>query len=110
LAGVKQSPGADPLGGVMSKRKAVELITDPSSGELSASRLLLLVLVLAYLPAMVILETLGVRMGFWTQFAAIVGSVAGAYGVNSAARVWRGDPLPGGVAPPPAKPAPPQGD
>jgi hypothetical protein len=98
----------------MSKRKAIEFVIDPSSGQLSASRLLLMVLILAYLPAMLIFEVLGVRMGFWTQFAAIVGSVAGAYGVNSAARVWRSGyqeeiqgALPG-PPPPRAKPAPPE--
>lgn len=92
----------------MGRRKPVELITDPASGQLSASRLCLMVMVLAYLPALVTLEALGVKMGFWTQFAAIVGSVAGAYGANSAARVWkeggRGLPAPQGKA------APPQGD
>lgn len=77
-----------------SKRRAVELITDPASGELSASRLCLIAMVLAYLPAMLALEALGIRLSVWTQFAAIVGSVAGAYGVNSAARVWRGRLLP----------------
>jgi hypothetical protein len=83
----------------MSKRKAIELITDPASGQLSASRLCLLVLVLAYFPGLAGLEALGVKLSFWTQFAAIVGSVAGAYGANSAARVWKGI-----GKPPPAKP------
>jgi hypothetical protein len=99
------------------KHKPIEFIVDPSSGELSASRLLLLVLILAYFPAMMIFEALGIKMGFWTQFAAIVGSVAGAYGVNSAARVWRSSYqeeiqssgyTPPGPHPPRAKPAPPQ--
>lgn len=92
----------------MSKRKAVEFITDPSSSQLSASRLLLMVLILVYLPALGVLEALGVKMGVWSHFAVIVVSVAGAYGANSAARVWRE----GGQVPvvPPAKPAPPQGD
>jgi hypothetical protein len=97
----------------MSKRKFIEFVIDPSSGELSASRLLLMVLVLAYLPAMVTLEALGVKMGLWTQFAAIVGSVAGAYGVNSAARVWRSgyqEEIQGGGTSPTAKKAPPIGD
>lgn len=73
----------------MSKRKAVEFVTDPSSGELSASRLLLMVLILAYLPALVTLEALGVKIGVWTHFAMIVSAVAGVYGVNTAGRVWR---------------------
>ena len=66
-----------------------EFVVDPASGQPSASRGLLVVLILAYLPAMITLEALGTKITFWTQFAAIVGSVAGAYGVNSAARVWR---------------------
>ena len=95
----------------MSKRKAVELITDPSSGQLSASRLLLMVMVLIYLPAMLILEAFGIKMTMWNQFAAMLGSVAGAYGVNSAARVWRSSSseesyTPSGPPPPRAKPAP----
>ena len=97
----------------MSRRKFVEFVIDPSSGELSASRLLLMVLILVYLPTMLTLESLGVKMGFWTQFAAIVGSVAGAYGVNSAARVWRSgyqEEIQGAGAPPTAKKAPPIGD
>jgi hypothetical protein len=91
----------------MSKRKPIELITDPSSGQLSGSRLALLVLVLGYLPALLALEALGVRFSMWAQFALIVGSVAGAYGANSAARAWKESYPPGK---PPAKPAPPQGE
>ena len=96
----------------MKKRKAIELITDPSSGELSASRLLLMVLVLAYLPALVTLEALGVKIGVWTHFAMIVSAVAGVYGVNTAGRVWRQQSseeiyTPAGPPPPRAKPAPP---
>lgn len=71
------------------KRRIVEFWTDPSSGQLSASRLLLMVLILIYLPAMGILELCGHRMGMWGQFAMIVGSVAGAYGLNSGARAWQ---------------------
>ena len=110
------------------KRKAIEFITDPSSGELSASRLLLCVLILVYLPALGALEALGVKMGIWTHFAMIVSAVAGVYGVNTAGRVWReggdrgfreGQALPpaappsGGpsqTTPPTAKKAPPIGD
>jgi len=100
-----------------SKRKAIEFITDPSSGELSASRMLLMVLILVYLPALVTLEVLGVKLGIWSQIAVIVGSVAGVYGVNTAGRVWREGGDRGfregqehGPSPPtPAKPAPPEG-
>jgi hypothetical protein len=98
-----------------SKRKINEFVIDPSSGQYSASRLLLMVLILVYLPALAALEALGVKMGLWAHFAVIVGSVAGVYGVNTAGRVWREggdrgfreeqgqDPNPN---PPKAKPAP----
>ena len=104
----------------MTKRRLREFVIDPSSGEYSASRLLLMVLILAYLPALAVCEALGVKMGLWSHFAVIVGSVAGVYGVNTAGRVWReggdrgyregqeGDPPPGPPAPR-AKPAPPEG-
>jgi hypothetical protein len=82
------------------KHRFREFVIDPSSDQYSASRLLLMVLVLGYLPALLSLEALGVRFSAWAQFALIVGSVAGAYGANSAARVWRE----GSVKPPPHKP------
>jgi len=91
----------------MNHRKS-ELIIDPSSGQLSASRLCLLVLILGYLPIMLVLEAVGIKMGMWAQFALITGSVAGAYGANSAARVWREG---GGNVPNiPIRTAKPQGD
>ena len=103
------------------KRRFREFVIDPSSGEYSASRMLLCVLILAYLPALVTLEALGVKLGIWSHIAVIVGSVAGVYGVNTAGRVWRegGDrgfregqalppaPPPSGPPSAPAKPAPP---
>ena len=100
-----------------SKRKVIEFVTDPSSGELSASRLLLMVLILLYLPALVTLEVMGVKLGIWNHIAVIVGSVAGVYGVNTVGRVWREGGDRGfregqehGPSPPtPAKPAPPEG-
>ena len=105
----------------MTKRRLREFVIDPSSGQYSASRLLLMVLILAYFPALAVLESLGVKLGIWGHFAVIVGSVAGVYGVNTAGRVWRegGDrgfregqtlpaaPPPSGGTSPPAKPAPP---
>jgi hypothetical protein len=71
------------------KNRLKEFWTDPSSNQLSASRLLLMVLVLVYLPVLLVLDAAGVKFGNWAQFALIVGSVAGAYGANSAARAWR---------------------
>ena len=100
-----------------SKRKVIEFVTDPSSGELSASRLLLCVLILVYLPVLVALEVKGIKLGIWSHIAVIVGSVAGVYGVNTAGRVWREGGGRGfryvqgnGPPAPPAKPAPPQGE
>jgi len=98
------------------RRKPVELIIDPSSGQLSASRLLLMVLILVYLPIMGACEALGIRLGIWAHISVIVGSVAGVYGVNTAGRVWRSsgpqwgseEPwMPPGPPPSRAKPAPP---
>ena len=83
------------------KRKLVELIIDPSSGQLSASRFLLIVLVLLYLPIMLTLEALGIHFNMWVQFAVIIGSVAGIYWFNSAARVWRESSYTAGRPPPP---------
>ena len=104
---------------MISKRKVIEFVTDPSSGELSASRLLLCVLILVYLPVLVALEVKGIKLGIWSHIAVIVGSVAGVYGVNTAGRVWREGGDRGfreeqgsrGLPPsPPSKPAPPQGE
>ena len=101
------------LGGLMSKRRLREFVTDPSSGQYSASRLLLMVLILVYLPIMGVCEALGIKLGIWAHIAVIVGSVAGVYGVNTAGRVWRQQSssseefMPPGLPPPRAKPAPP---
>lgn len=53
------------------------------------SRLCLGVLILAYLPALAVLNKFGIGLGAWGHFALIVGSVCGAYGANSAVRVWK---------------------
>ena len=99
----------------MSKRRLREFVIDPSSGQYSASRLLLMVLILVYLPIMGFCEAKGIKLGIWAHIAVIVGSVAGVYGVNTAGRVWRQQSqsseetyTPPGPAPPRAKPAPPQ--
>lgn len=95
----------------MTKRRIREFWVDPSSGQYSASRLLLMVLILVYLPVLVTLEVLGIKLGIWNHIALIVGSVAGVYGVNTAGRVWRegGDRgfREGQVASPGAKPGDP---
>jgi len=97
----------------MGKFRFREFVIDPSSGQPSASRLLLMVLILVYLPVLVALDACGRKLGVWTHFAMIVSAVAGVYGVNTAGRVWRSSPVqepytPPGDPPPKAKPAPPQ--
>ncbi len=69
--------------------KFVELIIDPSSGQLSASRLCLIVIIFVYLPVLIVLEALGKKIGIWTNIAMITSAVCGVYGVNSGARVWQ---------------------
>jgi hypothetical protein len=71
------------------KNRFKEFWTDPSSNQLSASRLLLMVLVLVYLPVLLVLDAVGVKFGNWAQFAIIVSSVAGIYWFNSTARAWK---------------------
>lgn len=48
-----------------------------------------MVLILVYLPALVTLDAMGVKLSIWAHFAVIVSAVAGVYGVNTAGRVWR---------------------
>lgn len=91
----------------MKKHKAIELIIDPSSGQFSASRLCLLVIVLVYVPVLGVLEALGFKMPFWANLAMITGAVAGAYGANSFGRVWRESSSYESGPIPKAKPAPP---
>ena len=70
-----------------------ELWTDPTSGELSMSRLGLGVVVLFFIPANATLEVLGCHLNAWTFLIQVLGILAGIYGVNSAAGAWkRGSP------------------
>ena len=95
----------------MTKRHLPELIIDPSSGQLSASRLCALVMVLVYLPIMILMEARGVKITYWTQFAAMLGSVLGAYAANSTARVWKESyKSEGAVVGPPTKSPKPEGE
>jgi len=69
-----------------------ELITDPASGQLSCSRLGLLVVATVLFPASLALQALGVNLGqAWTSLVALAGTLAGVYGMNSFARVWKGN-------------------
>lgn len=82
------------------KYRLIQAIVDPSSDQISMSRLLIGVLIILFLPIMLVLEAVGVHFTMWAQFALIVGSIAGIYFGNSAVRVWRGrvieGPKPGG--------------
>ncbi len=66
-----------------------ELWTDPSSGDLSTSRLCLLLLCLDVI-GLSIADLFGLKFSGWAQLAIIIGSVAGVYGINTGLRVWRG--------------------
>jgi hypothetical protein len=66
------------------------LVTDPSTGDFSASRFSLLVLILD-LQILIAMEYLLHRpFSAWVQLALIFGSVCGVYGLNTGLRVWRG--------------------
>jgi hypothetical protein len=71
------------------KNRIKEFWTDPSSNQYSASRLLLMVLILVYLPVLLVLDAIGIKFSNWAQFAIVVSSVAGVYWFNSTARVWK---------------------
>ena len=90
----------------MKRHKPVELIIDPASGQLSASGLCLLVMILVYVPILGVLEALGHQFNSWSHLALIVGSVAGAYGANSFGRVWQAGRVRPPVQPPVAGPPP----
>lgn len=66
-----------------------KMVIDPQSGDPSASRFCLLVLV-ALIIILAGLDLGGVKFSAWAQLALIVGSVCGVYGANTALRVWRG--------------------
>uniref|UniRef100_A0A7V4G861 Holin n=1 Tax=Desulfobacca acetoxidans TaxID=60893 RepID=A0A7V4G861_9BACT len=66
-----------------------ELWTDPSSGELSMSRLGVAVVVLLFIPGHAVLEVLGYHLNAWSFLTTVLGILAGIYGVNSAAGAWK---------------------
>jgi hypothetical protein len=66
-----------------------ELWTDPSSGELSMSRLGVAVVVLLFIPGHAVLEVLGYHLNAWSFLTSVLGILAGIYGVNSAAGAWK---------------------
>ncbi len=74
------------------RHRFVEIFVDPASGQLSCSRVGMFLVTAVLFPASLMLQALGFNLGqAWTSFVALAGTLAGIYGLNSAARVWRGD-------------------
>ena len=70
--------------------KFIEIFIDPSSGQLYCSRVGMFLVTAVLFPASLILQALGFNLGqAWTSFVALAATLAGIYGLNSAARVWR---------------------
>jgi len=70
-----------------------ELWTDPSSNDLSASRLVFLVVNLIFLPALVATSTCYTQITFGEVVKLVLGLNAApaiVYGINSAAGAWSG--------------------
>jgi hypothetical protein len=66
-----------------------EVFVDPASGHLSCSRVGMFLVVAVLFPASLVLQAAGFDLGqSWTSFVALAGTLAGVYGLNSAARVW----------------------
>lgn len=74
------------------RHRFTELFLDPSSGQLSCSRVGMFLVTAVLFPAALALQAAGFDLGpAWTSFVALAGTLAGVYGLNSAARVWRED-------------------
>jgi len=74
------------------RHRFTEIFVDPASSQLSCSRVGMFLVVAIYFPACLVLQALGFNLGqAWTSFVALAGTLAGIYGLNSAARVWRSD-------------------
>ena len=72
------------------RHRITEVFVDPASGQLSCSRVGMFLVVAVLFPASLALQALGFNLGqAWTSFVALAGTLAGIYGLNSAARVWR---------------------
>ena len=66
---------------------------DPASGQLSCSRVGMFILVAVLFPASLVLQVMGFNLGqAWSSFVALAGTLAGIYGLNSAARVFNSFP------------------
>ena len=66
-----------------------QMLTDPQSNEVSASRVCLCALILVFLPALTVLEAFGVKVSVVSIMGVCVTAVCGVYAANSALRVWR---------------------
>jgi hypothetical protein len=53
------------------------------------SRLALGVVVLVFFPANIVLEACGVQTNAWAPLVTLAGTLAGVYGLNSAAGAWK---------------------
>lgn len=72
------------------RHRFMEIFVDPASGQLSCSRVGMFLVVAVLFPASLVLQALGFNLGqAWTSFVALAGTLAGVYGLNSAARVWQ---------------------
>ena len=72
------------------RHRLVEVFVDPASGQLSCSRVGMFLVVAVLFPASLVLQAAGFDLGqAWTSLVALAGTLAGVYGLNSAARVWR---------------------
>jgi hypothetical protein len=72
------------------RHRITEIFVDPASGQLSCSRVGMFLVTAVLFPVSLVLQALGFNLGqAWTSFVALAGTLAGIYGLNSAARVWR---------------------
>jgi hypothetical protein len=72
------------------RHRFVEIFLDPSSGALSCSRVGMFLVVAVLFPASLVLQACGFDLGSaWSSFVALAATLAGIYGINSAAGAWR---------------------
>ncbi len=70
--------------------RLTESFVNPASQQLSCSRVGMFIVVGVLFPVSLVLQAIGFNLGqAWTSFVALAGTLAGVYGLNSAAPVWR---------------------
>ena len=79
----------------MKRHRLTELWVDPQSGEFSASRACLCLVVGVLTPVGIALRAM-TGIDILGHLTTLAGIMAGVYGVNSAARVWKGEGQAGG--------------